>query len=243
MQAQIWNERYKITSYQVDFQSKIKPSHLMQLFQESAGNHADHLGAGYLRLMEEGMFWALSRLKVEIEKLPLWGEEIRIETWPCSLVGPYFRRDFHIYDESGALLARGVSGWLLLNAGTMRPQRADRLMVELPMNEGRKAMEAFPDRISSTALTPSFRKTLYYNEIDVNNHVNNTRYLDWVMDCFDADFYRSHELKSFALEFLGEMHWGDEVELRCDLQEDFYAVHAVDQLSQRPAFKAELQWQ
>ena len=46
----VWKENYKITSYQVDFQEKIKPAHLMQLFQEAAGNHAQHLGAGYSSL-------------------------------------------------------------------------------------------------------------------------------------------------------------------------------------------------
>ena len=76
----------------------------MQFFQEAAGNHAQHLGAGYAALAEEKLFWALSRIKVEIQKTAKRGDEIHIETWPCSLVGPFFRRDFIFYNLQDEVL-------------------------------------------------------------------------------------------------------------------------------------------
>ena len=238
----VWKENFKITSYQVDFQEKIKPTNLMQLFQEAAGNHAQHLGAGYTALYEEKLFWALSRIRVELSRIPKWGEEIRVETWPCSLVGPFFRRDFIFFDSRDEIICRGVSGWLLLSAENMRPQRADRLKIELPFNEGRFALGTFPDRLNGSALTPVFSKKILYNEIDVNNHVNNTRYLDWVMDCFDSEFYLTHELKSFTLEFLGEMLWGDEVELMSGHEGSAFHIQAVNMKTGKAAFRADVEW-
>ena len=238
----VWKESFKITSYQVDFQENIKPTNLMQLFQEAAGNHAQHLGAGYAALVEEKLFWALSRIRVEILQLPKWGDEIHIETWPCSLVGPFFRRDFIFYNSQDEPICKGVSGWLLLNAETMRPQRADRLTFDLPFNEGKLALETFPDRLNGTAETAVFSKKILYNEIDVNNHVNNTRYLDWAMDCFDSDFYRTHQLKSYTLEFLGEMHWGDEVELLSGQDGTSFHIQAVNRQTGKVAFKADVDW-
>lgn len=239
----IWTEEYKITSYQVDFQEKIKPTNLMQLFQEAAGNHADHLGAGYAALLEEKLFWALSRIVVEIEELPKWGDTIHIETWPCSLVGPFFRRDFIFYNGSNRPICRGISGWLLLNGENLRPQRADRLNIEMPFNEGKIALPAFPDRLSGMADQTVFSKTILYNEIDVNFHVNNTRYLDWVMDCFDSDFHKSHQLRKFQLEFLGEMHWGDEVELLSGTTGNDWHLQAVNRQTAKVAFKADVNWE
>jgi acyl-ACP thioesterase len=239
----IWKENYKINSYQVDFQENIKPTNLMQLFQEAAGNHAQHLGAGYAALLEEKLFWALSRIRVEILKLPKWGDEIRIETWPCSLVGPFFRRDFIFYDRHDEVICRGVSGWLLLNAETMRPQRADRLTLDLPFNEGKYALETFPERLNGVADHAVFSKKISYNEIDVNNHVNNTRYLDWVMDCFDSSFYKSHQLQSYSLEFLSEMHWGDEVELLSGQEGPAFHIQALNLQTGKVAFKCDVEWQ
>lgn len=238
----IWTESYKVNSYQVDFQENIKPTNLMQLFQEAAGNHAGHLGAGYNHLVTEKLFWALSRIRVEVLQLPQWGDEITIETWPCSLVGPFFRRDFRFFNKNNEEICRGVSGWLLLSAETMRPQRAERLGRDLPFNEGRFAMDSFPDRVGGTATDPVFSKRILYNEIDVNNHVNNTRYLDWVMDCFDSDFHTRHRIRSFCLEFLGEMHWGDDVELMSGREGDNWLIQAVNLKTGKTAFKAELSW-
>lgn len=214
----------------------------MQLFQEAAGNHAQHLGAGYSALVEEKLFWALSRIRVEILRMPKWGDEIHIETWPCRLVGPFFRRDFIFYNDHNEVICRGVSGWLLISTENMRPQRADRLSFELPFNQGKYALESFPDRINGKAELPVFSKKILYNEIDVNNHVNNTRYLDWVMDCFDSNFYLAHELKSFSLEFLSEMHWGDEVELMSGEEGSSIHIQAVNLQSGKVAFKADLEW-
>jgi medium-chain acyl-[acyl-carrier-protein] hydrolase len=238
----IWKESFKITSYQVDFREQIKPTSLMQLFQEAAGNHAQHLGAGYAALAEEKLFWALSRIKVEIQKTAKWGDEIHIETWPCSLVGPFFRRDFMFFNHHDEVICRGVSGWLLLNAETMRPQRANKLAIELPFNEGKFALTTFPDRLNGKAETPIFSKTILYNEIDVNNHVNNTRYLDWVMDCFGREYYRSHTLKSFTLEFLGEMYWGNEVELISEQEDLLFHIQAVNKETGKIAFRADVNW-
>lgn len=239
----VWKENYKITSYQVDFQEKIKPAHLMQLFQEAAGNHAQHLGAGYSSLAEEKLFWALSRIRVEIENLPKWGDEIRVETWPNNVVGPFFRRDFIFFNQNNEVICKGVSGWLLLSSETMRPQRADRLTFDLPFNDGKFAFEAFPDRLNGVAETPVFSKKILYNEIDVNNHVNNTRYLDWVMDCFDSGYFQTHDLKSFSLEFLGEMHWGDEVELMSGKEGTSFHIQAVNLQTGKIAFKADVDWE
>ena len=43
----IWKEYFEVKSYSVDFQQQLKPSALMQFFQEVATNHAASLGAGY----------------------------------------------------------------------------------------------------------------------------------------------------------------------------------------------------
>ena len=214
----------------------------MQLFQEAAGNHAQHLGAGYAALLEKQLFWALSRISVEILQLPKWGDEIHIETWPCSLVGPFFRRDFIIYNQKHEAICKGVSGWLLLSSENMRPLRAEKLNMVLPFNEGKFALELFPDRLTGTAKTTVFSKKILYNEIDVNNHVNNTRYLDWVMDCFDSDFHQKYRIKSFSLEFLGEMHWGDEVELLSGNEGTSFHIQAVNVKTGKIAFRANVDW-
>lgn len=239
----VWRENFEIKSYNVDFQLNVKPSALMQFFQEVASNHAATLGAGYNTLIERDLFWALSRLSAQITRMPRWGETILIETWPCGSEGLFFRRDFIVYDQDNKVLIRAVSGWLLLAAATLRPQRPAILGIGLPVNHGRKSLPSFPERIYVQTERVAFSKSVAYNEIDQNLHVNNTRYLDWATDCFQFEQYKNNRLTGFTLEFLAETHWGDEIELRIGNSGLNSDIEAIDRTSVITLFKAILTWE
>jgi medium-chain acyl-[acyl-carrier-protein] hydrolase len=239
----VWSESFEVKSYDVDFKQNLKPSALMEFFQEVASNHAVDLGGGYEALMDRGLFWALSRLNVEITRMPHWGELIKIETWPCGNEGLFFRRDFVVYDQDQHIIVRGVSGWLLVAVSTLRPQRPSQLGIDLPTNKGKKSLDHFPERITTQTTQVAFRKTVAYNEIDQNLHVNNTRYLDWATDCFQQQHYQDYKLSEFTLEFLAETHWGDEIELRTDGAGPKSDIEAYEQSSGTMLFKAILNWE
>jgi medium-chain acyl-[acyl-carrier-protein] hydrolase len=238
----MWKENFEVKSYHVDFQMNIKPSALMQFFQEVASNHAAALGAGYDTLIVRDLFWALSRLTVEITRMPRWGETILIETWPCGSEGLFFRRDFIVYDQDHQVLLRAVSGWLLLATATLRPQRPSILDITLPFNHGKRSLDYFPERISVKVEQTVFHKKVAYNEIDQNLHVNNTRYLDWATDCFDLDQYQKNRITQFTLEFLAETHWGDEIELRMGVVPNVSEIEALDRSTGSTLFKALINW-
>lgn len=238
----VWKESFEVKSYNVDFQLNLKASSLMQFFQEVASNHAASLGGGYDVLMERELFWALSRLKVEITRMPQWGESILIETWPCGNEGLFFRRDYVVYDKDQHVIIRGVSGWLLVAVPTLRPQRPSQLGIVLPDNKGKTSLDCFPERIATQTSQVAFRKTVAYNEIDQNLHVNNTRYLDWATDCFQLKHYQDYKLTEFSLEFLAETHWGDKIELWMGSDEMKSDIEAFEQSSETTLFKAILNW-
>ena len=239
----IWKENFEIKSYNVDFQQNVKPSVLMQFFQEVASNHAAELGAGYEALISRELFWALSRLCVEIVRMPRWGESIQIETWPCGTEGLFFRRDFMVYDKDQQVIIRAVSAWLLVAAPTLRPQRPAILGIELPSNNGRKSLTYFPERITVETGHIAFTRKVAYNEIDQNLHVNNTRYLDWATDCFQLKHYQDYRLIRFSLEFLSETHWGDEIELHIGSATMNSAIEVLESTTSTKLFKAVLNWE
>ena len=156
--------------------------------------------------------------------------------------GIFFRRDFIVYDKDQQVIVRGVSGWLLVAVSTLRPQRPSQLGIDLPANEGKKSLDHFPERITTQTTQVAFRKTVAYNEIDQNLHVNNTRYLDWAADCFQQQHYQDYKLSEFTLEFLAETHWGDEIELRTDGAGPKSEIEAYEQSSGTMLFKAILNW-
>ena len=40
-----------------------------------------------------------------------------------------------------------------------------------------------------------------YDDLDINNHVNNTVYITWALEALDCDFRKSHNIKGYGYLF------------------------------------------
>ena len=114
----LWKDRYTVKSYDVDQEKRITLSSLFNCFQESASHHAGRCDLGYKSLRERGLFWVLSRLRIEIKRLLLWEEEFTVETWSKGAEGIFAVRDFLVavsdrrsYAMRGHRTAADGGGW------------------------------------------------------------------------------------------------------------------------------------
>ena len=78
----IYTQNFKITDLHVDCFGRLLPSKILFLMQEVAGTHFAQLSMDYDTLAARGLFWAITRNKVQLTRLPMRGETIRLETWP-----------------------------------------------------------------------------------------------------------------------------------------------------------------
>ena len=49
----------------------------------------------------------------------------------------------------------------------------------------------------------------YYNDVDINGHINSVKYIEHVLDLWDLDWYRQHQIKRFEIAYVAEAHQGD----------------------------------
>lgn len=210
----VWKEELSIKSYETDCFGKLKLSSLFNDFQEVAGNHASALGAGYTALQKIGLFWVLSRAMVRIARLPSWGESVTLRTWPKGQDGLLFVRDFRMTSGSGETLLEASTGWLLLDTQHNKPHMADALPISIPPNEGGHAIEGPLKKIRPLQGDKSeFERKVLLSDLDVNNHVNNARYVEWILDCYSADYVKSRTVRNLQINYLGEAVFGDVVHL------------------------------
>ncbi len=193
----------------VDGRLKLTPTLLFNLMQEAAVNHTDAAGNGWEYLHEKQMFWALSRMDVEILRLPQWHEKVKITTWGKKhnfLVQP---RDHQIETLDGEVLVRATSNWVILDFEG-KPQMLDQYESILKNNHERHAIESPASRIRQAVVeeNPTFKPVVYSN-IDMNNHANNSAYVTWVIDSFDNDFHQRHELAFLTINYLQQTHADD----------------------------------
>lgn len=243
----VWNEEILVKSYEVDYNKKLKLNTLFNYMQEAAYNHACRLGAGYEDLISRGYFWVLSRVKINVLRYPEWEEKINLETWPKGTNRLFALRDFIIRDSNSKVSALATTDWLILDSKSMRPQKVQALPIVLPDNEGRHALDEELGKLESQNIFEyEAKKTAAYSDIDVNNHVNNAKYVEWILDCFSEEYYSDKHLKSLQLNFISQTKLGDRVVLKRGIyngNSSISYVEAVNEESSSKVFQAIIEWE
>lgn len=212
----IYRKTLCVPATAADRYDRIKPSQILALLQDAAGDHCALLGADWETLARRDLFWAVIRHRVEITRLPRSGEEITVETWPMPTTRTAFPRATVMYGRDGQELLRGISLWVLMDLNT-------RAMI-LPGKSGvivegclRGSELAVPGSLMPRSFANGESRAVRYTELDVNGHMNNCRYLDWAEDLLPSEFHREHTPKEFTVCYLSEAREGETVELAWEL--------------------------
>ena len=51
----------------------------------------------------------------------------------------------------------------------------------------------------------------YYNDVDMNGHINSVKYIEHVLDLFDLNWYRTYDIRRFEIAYVAETHQGDQL--------------------------------
>ncbi|MEW6375723.1 MAG: hypothetical protein AB1502_08025 [Thermodesulfobacteriota bacterium] len=62
--------------------------------------------------------------------------------------------------------------------------------------------------------------TVHYSDLDIHQHVNNSRYIEWILDSYPLEMDQTHQITTFEINFLAESNCGDELSIRSKQQRD-----------------------
>lgn len=238
----IFEKEFKIPVQDFDFRNKLKLSALFNYLQDMAAEHAEIRGFGRADLEKYNLFWVLSWMKMEIKSYPVFGESIKIKTWPKTIYHLFAMRDFILYRENGEEFARATSAWMPVNSKLMKVTRFEHLPIDFSYNEKEIALDVLPSKIRPLKEKEGvFGKTIKYSDIDVNKHVNNQKYVEYMLDSFgQEDFEKA--VNEITLSFLSEVKFGQKVELFRSISPkgNKISFELQNTTSNKAAFRAEL---
>jgi acyl-ACP thioesterase len=247
MQAAYWEEAYRLRSYEVDFQNRLRLSALFHFMQETASNQIERQGVGIDVLRADNLAWVLSRLLIVMDRCPGWGEEILVRTWPRGIARLFALRDFLITSRQGELLGRATSNWLLVDLTTRRPKRLEEVFKRMPIDPGNHVLERRLEKLpvlESTEEALSVRAA--YQQIDLNRHVNNAHYVGWILNSFPLERYQRFHLAGLQINFLAETRFGEMLTIcreRTGERESFsQGIEGRKDDGKTLAFQARLYW-
>jgi medium-chain acyl-[acyl-carrier-protein] hydrolase len=209
--AHTWTDRRTIESFEIDRTGKLRAHVLFSFLLNSAWNHAREAAFDYATLSERNLMWVLSKLQLAVNRLPEWGDRIVIETWGKRIERFFALRDFIVTMADGERLASATSSWMILDRRTYRPQKLDQLMKDFPWKGDKSEIETNLRKVDEAPnAAPSGEFRVVFSDIDVNNHVTASRYLQWMMDSYPAA-QAQRELKSAEISYLAEAVLDDRI--------------------------------
>jgi len=243
----IRKDNYYIHSFDVDFRSKVSLCTVCNLFQESAWRHATEHKLGYHDLIKSGKAWVLSALKINIRELPAWKDTISLFTWARTTDKLFAYRDFEIYrEESDDPAIRAASSWLIIDIQSKRPQRMQHYADLMPLISEKRTLDNSLDKIPAVEeVHDSYRKVPAYSDLDVNHHVNNVKYVEWILDLFSLEYQENHKIRDFEINYRNEIGYNETVKLEGQRNKtpESFLVQGLNTSSGKCAFRALINWE
>ncbi len=212
----VFEQNVTVQPDDVNENGKMRLSRLLHYTQEISGGHSDQLGLTWDALAEKGLFWAVLRHRVVIHRLPRAGESMHLETWPMPATRSAYPRAVRATDGGGNVLFETVSLWVLMNIESRAMVLPGRSGVDVPgILRGTE-----PDSPSSLIPGSYENSTLWTvapQDLDINGHVNNAKYLDRVEALLGKWDATAREL---TVCYLAEALLGQEITLNWSLSPD-----------------------
>lgn len=205
---------FKVSISETDCMNNVKPVVIFNYMQDLAARSIETYDRRYSceELLKNNRGWFLIRYRIEFENYKIPVKELLVKTECRGVQKMTTYRDFDVFDNlTGERILRASSSWFIVD---INKKSVVNIQQEYP---GFLEYEKRDNDIVLRKLRPieSFdsEKSFHvrYDDLDLNNHVNNTVYIAWALEALDYDFRISHRLKSVDIYFKHEAKYGDDI--------------------------------
>lgn len=212
----LFEKEYFVHVYETDANGRLTLPGLFNYLQDIASEHAEKLNFGRDDLLKHNNIWVLSRMYAVINKLPDWNDKVTVNTWPSGIDKILALRDFKVMDQNNKHIVSATSSWAIIDRTTKRIRRPDDIIANFHSSFNlERALQRNAEKLDPVPvngkLSPSF--IVKYSDLDVNLHVNNVKFLQWVSDTYDLDFLFENSPVTVEINYLAESMCGDEIKV------------------------------
>ena len=201
--------------FHCDVTGRLFMGHMGNHLLNAADFHSTDRGFGMHYLNTINRTWVLSRLALEMDEMPSQYTRFYVETWVENALRFFTQRNFRIVGEDDHVYGYGRSVWAMIDTETRQP--ADLLSIHdgalvqwiesekpCPIDKGGRVKMSNEAQLVRTIDT-------FYNDVDINGHINSVKYIEHILDLWPIDWYREHTIRRFEIAYVAEAHAGDQL--------------------------------
>ena len=236
-------ETVKVRYSELDCTMTLKPSSLFHFLQDLASDNAEALGFGYSFIVQKNLAWFLLKYRMEFENYPENIYDLTIKTEPRGYNKLFAFRNFEVR-HADSIIARVSSAWGLIDLSTKSMANVQNILEGNPNIKPFKKEKSDLDyqkikKLERVDFAKEF--SVRYDELDVNQHVNNANYIMYALEPIDFEFRKNHKLKTLDMLFKKELKYGQNIisKVQVDGNSTIHIVKNLDTNDELCAIQAE----
>ncbi len=184
--------------HDVDFNGVARTSALMRYIQTAAQNQLTENGMSYDHLKERKRAFLLSRIKMEFFETIRAYQPLTAISFPCHSRGFSFLRCYELRRDD-IIVGQAISMWALIDTDTHSLVKVNDFDLGLDLYDPLEI--PMPRILIPHNIEFAGNYTVNYDDVDQNNHMNNTRYPDMYSNFLNLENKR---IQSITINYMNE---------------------------------------
>jgi len=242
-----YEEDFRIRTFDIDSTKKATLPAIVQLMQEAAMQNVIDIKLSVWDLEPHNISWVLMRKNMQINRLPILNENIKILTYTTGFEKFFTYRDYKVFADNGDLLCQSSSTWLLMDTEKRRMTRIPGFIKEVAKSMEENVNIGLPR--PNLKLDFKFKKETYskkfkvnYFDLDFNNHLSNVTYLKWMLEAIPSDFLLKNQIKNLDILYRAECHLDEIVTSAIEQIDKSTIIHRLSSTSGKELMLAKTEW-
>ena len=206
-----FEREFELRYFEMNNFGEASPTTILALLEETAADHCYSIDYSLYDLQKQNIGWVLLSGIIKMERYPIYKEKIFIRTWLSTYSAVRGFSENLIFDENRNIIGTARGLWLFFDTKRRRPiQILNGILEKWSFDKTLSAEHDITKKIEpieSSANARIFKVSRY--DVDSYDHVNNIKYLYWLMESMPEDVVNNFYMHSIDGRFLAEAQYGD----------------------------------
>jgi acyl-ACP thioesterase len=211
--GKFFEKQFELRYFEMNKFGEAASTSILTLLEETAADHCYSINHSLYDLEKQNTGWVLVSGIVSMDRYPSYKEKITIRTWLSGYSMIKGIRENLIYDEKRNIIGRAKGLWVFFDIKKRRPikifdaikERWSYCTDESLNHDITKKIKP----IDSAIHVKEFKVNRF--DVDNNQHVNNIRYLQWLIESISEEITDNYYVHSIDGRFISEAQYGDTI--------------------------------